>query len=152
MSRDVHSCTHLLGPCNPRIWTRVYEGAIGSQNRRHLIMTPWGWVLADFVIVPDRSSGYHILTYWKKIIIVVLKARTIISLQFSLFRIINVCFRQSWLRYLENVIILYYLLTYRQSDILSPKCKINNLNVQFFPPRHFFIIFRVAVPLRLRRI
>jgi hypothetical protein len=35
MSRDVHNCTHWLRPGNPpspRIWTRIYEGAIGQPR------------------------------------------------------------------------------------------------------------------------
>jgi hypothetical protein len=43
MSRDVHSCTHWLRPRNsppPSHLDSYYEGAIGQQDRRHLLVTP----------------------------------------------------------------------------------------------------------------
>ncbi len=45
MSRDVHSCTHLLRwdlatPPSPRIWTRITRALLVSKDRRHLFVTP----------------------------------------------------------------------------------------------------------------
>ncbi len=44
MPRDVHSCTHWLrsrNPLLPRIWTPYTRALLVSQDRRHLLVTPW---------------------------------------------------------------------------------------------------------------
>ncbi len=54
MSRDVHSCTHWLRPPqlppSPRIWTRMTRSLLVSQDRRHLFVTPWFYLISQYYV------------------------------------------------------------------------------------------------------
>jgi hypothetical protein len=59
MSRDVHSCSHWLGPHTPpHVFGLIYEGALlVSNDRRHLLVTTLVSHLVDECLEKDDGTG-----------------------------------------------------------------------------------------------
>ncbi len=103
--------------------------------RRHLSMTPWGWVLADFVNVP--WTNHPVITFWG----------TEKALFFKSFLCVEIItfFSSTSSSLLKNAIILDCLLTYRQSDIT----KTQKIDCAVFSTKAFFHHFSGSCPFKI---